>query len=215
MREHSPGPDHQNPSRPHKQSEKIQMTIANNDTKSAHESITSVPPSRRRFLAIAGGASATLAVVATQPALAAPGKTLDASKASPTLRAAVRALVDSNSSLEAAKARFNADDIEVSEWAINNPKPEGKRALKRWWRHWRENRDAVEGESWEAQLAAEKDFRAAQIAVANVIPRDENDLALKAAVAFVYDRVQAGHHESIAIISYSVALDLLRSRMPA
>jgi hypothetical protein len=82
------------------------MTIANNDTKSAHESITRVPPSRRRFLTIAGGASAALAAVATQPALAAPSKTLDASKASPALRDAVRALVDSNRSLEAAKARF-------------------------------------------------------------------------------------------------------------
>jgi hypothetical protein len=98
------------------------MTKANNDMKSTHESITSATPSRRRFLAIAGGAGAALSAVTTQPAWAAPSNTLDPSKASPALRAAVKALADSNDALEAAKARFVADDAKVAEWAANNPK---------------------------------------------------------------------------------------------
>jgi hypothetical protein len=74
--------------------------------------------------------------------------------------------------------------------------------------------DATVAESWAAQLEAEKNFHGAQLAVANVTPRDEDDLVLKAAAAFIYDKVKAGY-ASTAVISYSVALDLLKSRMPA
>jgi hypothetical protein len=88
------------------------------------------------------------------------------------------------------------------------------RARKRWARKWREYRDDTEGESWAAQLEAEKHFREAQMAVAKIDPRDSNDLALKAAVASVYDRVRLAGG-AVAVISYSVALDFLKERMPA
>jgi hypothetical protein len=70
-------------------------------------------------------------------------------------------------------------------------------------------------ESWAAQLAAETDFHAAQIAVAEVAPRDEHDLALKAAAACIFDKVKGAYGTSVAVISYSVAMDLLKMRMPA
>jgi hypothetical protein len=179
------------------------------------------PPrsTRRHFLSgaagvAAGGTALALATIPPAPAAAAPASALDPSKASPALRTAVKALGESHDRLEAAKARFIADDAKLANWDSSHPKPSSKRGLKRWSRKWRENRDAVESESWAAQLAAEKDFQAAQLAVANVTPRDEDDLVLKAAAAFVYDRVKCGYG-SIAVISYSVALDLFKQRMPA
>jgi hypothetical protein len=179
------------------------------------------PPrsTRRHFLsgaagAAAGGTALALATIAPATASAAPASPLDPSKASPALRAAVQALDEANDRLTAAKARFIADDAKLADWDTGHPKPSSKRGLKRWYRKWRENRDAMVSESWAAQLAAEEDFKAAQLVVANVMPRDEDDLVLKAAAAFVYDRVKCGYG-SVAVISYSVALDLFKQRMPA
>jgi hypothetical protein len=68
------------------------------------------------------------------------------------------------------------------------------------------------GDSWDAQLEAERDFRACQIAVANVSARDEDELMMKAAIAAVYDEVKHASYGDCAIISYSVALNLFRLR---
>jgi hypothetical protein len=38
---------------------------------------------------------------------------------------------------------------------------------------------------------------------------------LKAAVAFVYDKVKGAYGLNVAVISYSVAFDLFQMRMPA
>lgn len=172
--------------------------------------------SRRSFLtrtaSVAAAGTAFALTGGAKPALAAPAdEPLDASKASPALRAAIVDLRESHDRLEAAKARFTADDLTVSEWEANNPRPASKRAIKRWARKWRDYRDGAEYDSWRAQLAAEKDFAAAQLAVARVTPLDENDLLLKAAAAFVYDKVKTVSGFSIAIISYSVAQDLIKS----
>jgi len=83
------------------------------------------------------------------------------------------------------------------------------------WRKWREIKDATEGESWDAQMEAEREFRACQMAVAKVTPRDQKDLMLKAALAVVYDKVKHASSGDVAIISYSVALELINLRMPA
>jgi hypothetical protein len=53
------------------------------------------------------------------------------------------------------------------------------------------------------------------MAVAKVTPRDENDLVLKAALAGVYDKERGHHGLNVAVISYSVAFDLIKMRMPA
>jgi hypothetical protein len=50
--------------------------------------------------------------------------------------------------------------------------------------------------------------------IAHVTSRDENDLMLKAAAGCIYDKVRADY-QSVAVISYSVTLDLLKLRMPA
>jgi hypothetical protein len=70
-------------------------------------------------------------------------------------------------------------------------------------------------ESWAALLAEQKDFQVCQKAVAHVTPRDENDLALKAAVAFTHDNEKGAYGSGVALISYSVAFDLWRMRQRA
>jgi hypothetical protein len=165
--------------------------------------------------AIAGAAVANAAAVISQPVFAAPAESLDAPEASPALHDAVVALHESHERLEAAKARFTADDLKMVEWRSNNPEPAGGRAKKRYWRKWREMQAATEEESWHAQLEAQKDFEAAQMAVARVTPRDENDLVLKAAVAATYDKERGIYGLAVGIISYSVAWDLFKLRMPA
>ncbi len=174
-----------------------------------------VVSTRRGFLSNATSIAAGGAVLAmATPAIAAaPRDSVDASKASPALRTAVKALGESHDSLEAAKARFNADDAKLLAWEDDNPEPKGKRARKRWARRWRENRGDVVGESWAAQLEAEKHFRAAQFVVAKIDPRDANDLGLMAAVASMYDRVKLASGDN-ALISYKVALSVIRLQLP-
>jgi hypothetical protein len=185
-----------------------------NNSISAHAA-----PSRRHFLSQAAGVAAggtvlALATIAPGPSTAAPASLLGVSEASPALRDAVVALRESHERLEAAKARFTADDLKMFEWRELNPEPTNRRAQKRWRRKWRDTQDATAGESWAAQIEAEKDFNAHQMAVAQFTPRDENDLMLKAAVGVVYDKEKGAYGLNVAVISYSVAFDLIKMRMP-
>jgi hypothetical protein len=177
---------------------------------------------RRRFLAsaVAAGAGSTvlaLATVGPAPVAAASASPLDASKASPALRAAAQALEEAHERLKAAKARFAADDLKVAEWSINNPEPLrelSKRGHKKWVRRWREYRDSTEGESWQAQSEAEDNFRDAQVAVAKIKPRDMDELTLKACLSGVYDPVHLARGSN-AVIGYSVAVNLFSLRTAA
>jgi hypothetical protein len=178
-----------------------------------------VAPTRRGFLSRAAGVAAGSAVLAlgTVPpasAAAAPASALDPANASPALRAAARALDDAHERLEAAKGRFVAADAKVSDWVNDNPEPEKGRARKRWVRKWNEYRDETAYPAWEAQIEAESDFCAAQTAVAKIDSRDMGELALKACISAVYDKVRLAGGQS-AIIGYSVSLDLMRLTMQA
>jgi hypothetical protein len=146
-------------------------------------------------------------------AIASPAGPPDASKASPALRAAVRALDEAHERLKAAKARFVADDLKVAEWQANNPAPLKGRAHKRWVRKWREYRDAVAGGGWAAQIEAEEDFRAALMVVAKIKPRDMDELVLKACLSGFFDKAQLAYGSN-AVIGYSVALDLVSLTNP-
>jgi len=95
----------------------------------------------------------------------------------------------------------------VAEWQDNNPQPLKGRARKRWVRKWHEYQDATEGESWQAQLEAEKNFRNAQVVVANIKPRDMNELTLKACLSAIYDKEQLAYGSNV-VIGYSVAWNL-------
>jgi hypothetical protein len=107
---------------------------------------TNTPTSRRSFLSTAAALAAGSAAlaVAVPPAF---GASAGTSKASPALHDAVVALRESHDRLEAAKARFTADDQKMAEWMDNNPEPAGKRAKKRHWRKWRETHDATVNDS--------------------------------------------------------------------
>jgi hypothetical protein len=174
---------------------------------------------RRRFLSQAAGLAAgctalALVAVAGDTVDAAPRRMdLDASKASPALRTAVTALNESSDRLEAAKAVFTADDLKMAEWSEMHPEPKNRRALKKHWRKWREMQAATTSISWRVQIDAETDFQKAQVAVANVAPRDHHDIMVKAATSLVYDRTLMVGHGSVAIIGYSVASDLLKEHM--
>ena len=182
-----------------------------------HTTVLPVDPTRRGFLlqtagVTAGGSALAMAII--PPALAAPATSLDASSASPALRAAAQALDEAHERLKAAKARFIEADAKVAEWSANNPEPLNRRARKKWLRKWYAIHNSAEvQDSWAAQLEAEKEFRTAQVAVADIKPRDMNELTLKACLSGVYDRVEASR--SIAVIGYSVALDLVRLTIPA
>jgi hypothetical protein len=77
------------------------------------------------------------------------------------------ALRESHERLEAAKAAFAAEDVKACAWLDANPEPKDRRAKKRHCARWRKDRDQSGiHETWEAQLEAEKDFHAAQMAVA-------------------------------------------------
>lgn len=183
---------------------------------------TPVDPTRRRFLTVAAigsmigaGSLAAAAMAPNVPAAAAAPKGVpDDSKASPELRTAARALAASNDRLTAAKAVFDEADRKMEAWTEANPEPERKRAHKRWSRRWNEAHNKIAGDSWDAQIEAERDFRTCQIAVANVIPRDEADLMIKAAVAAIYDKVKHASYGDVAIISYSVVLNMFALRLP-
>jgi hypothetical protein len=72
----------------------------------------------------------------------------------------------------------------------------------------------VSEDAWLALVDAEKDFQAAQIAVAKVKPRDLVDLELKAAVAIIYDDVELARINR-APISRMVAFQMVQFRLQA
>jgi hypothetical protein len=173
--------------------------------------------SRRRFLSQAAGVAAGGAVLALAtipaPAAAAPVGPLDPANASPALRAAAIALDEAHQRLKEARAAFDAADMLPAEWRRSNPEPTGRRALKRWQRRERENRYFITMPPWRAVIAAEDDFRAAQMAVPKVDARDMGELALKAALSCVHDPVRLSMSNP-AVIGFSVAFDLVRLTMP-
>ncbi|MEH2468985.1 hypothetical protein V1281_001759 [Nitrobacteraceae bacterium AZCC 2161] len=180
-----------------------------------------VDPTRRRFLSAtaglaAGGTAIALAIprapaAATPlPALSLPAGPLDGTEASPALRAAALVLQEASDALDAAKAAFKIQDNLAVEWQNQNPAPRGdRRKLKRWFRRERDRRQAsAMRAAWDAQIAAEEAFEAAQIAVAKVKPRDMTDLVLKACLAFVVEEPAKQIGWNAHVIARSVALSL-------
>jgi hypothetical protein len=116
---------------------------------------------------------------------------------------------DAHDRLKQARSTFDAADLLPGEWRRLNPEPTGRRAIKRWNRREREYRYSVTMPPWQAVLAAEDDYRGALMAVAMIKPRDMGELALKARLSSVYDRVYLSYPNG-APIGFSVALDLIR-----
>jgi hypothetical protein len=133
--------------------------------------------------------------------------TPDATKARPVLREAVKKLADIHDELVAAKAWFDEADMKMAIWDNDNPQPIGKRAYKRWARRFHDAREEIVGESWDAQLDAERRFKDAQYAVAKIRPADMNELDLMATAAAIYDKEYLTVGQQ-AMISYGVSLGL-------
>jgi hypothetical protein len=184
---------------------------------SIHTTRTSADTSRRHFLLFASVASAagagSLAVAAMPLPATAPVLQCSTGKASPALREALIELDAAHTALEAAKARFLADDMKMVEWDKANPEPQGKRAKRRHVRKWNEVREATVRESWDAQLAAEDRFQYARVAVANVAPQGQSDLHLKVAASVAYDDVHTAGYLRNGLIAQSVVADFFKQNM--
>jgi hypothetical protein len=170
--------------------------------------------SRRGFLSrgaatVAGGA-AMLAIPLASSASAAVQVLAqpDTAKASPELREAVSKLMDAHDELVVARARVVEADTKMNVWHDENPQPDGKRPYKRWARQSNDAWEEIMGGSLDAQREAEKLFRKARLAVAEIRPADMNDLALMAAAAGTYDEEFLTVDQS-EMISYGVALGLV------
>jgi hypothetical protein len=61
---------------------------------------------------------------------------------------------------------------------------------------------------WQEVIAAAREFSAARMAVAKIDARDMGELALKACLSGVYDRVRLALGQS-AVIGFSVALNFV------
>lgn len=179
-----------------------------------------VDPTRRRFLSAtaglaAGGAALAVAMppgpatAATDATFGLPVSRLDGSEASPALRAAAIKMQDASDALGAAMAAYKAQDSLAVAWQNQNPAPSGDpRKLKRWFRRAAEYRRSTEMRSaWNAQIAAEEAFAAAQMDVAMVKPRDYADLVLMSCLVFVIEEPSKVPYNTHAI-ARSVALNL-------
>jgi hypothetical protein len=121
------------------------------------------------------------------------------------------AMDDAHERLKEARAAFDAADLLPEAWRRANPEPTGCRALKRWERREHEYRYSVTMPQWQEVIAAEREFSAAQMAVAKIDARDMGELALKACLSGVYDRVHLARGHS-AVIGFSVALNFVGLR---
>lgn len=167
------------------------------------------PPSRRGFFAIAGGAAVA---IAAQPAIAAPEKPLDASKAAPALRTAIDNMNAAADDLTAAKATVDERLSLISAWHTMNAKPTSRRAIKRWRREYvaLEQEKLMPAMDW--RMDAEDEFRKHQMALARIDVTSDHDRALKACCAIVFDSVKMTGGNP-AVISFSVAMDLAKQGM--
>ncbi|WP_194393888.1 hypothetical protein [Bradyrhizobium sp. CCBAU 51765] len=190
--------------------------------------------SRRRFLAQA--AAVTAGGVALGPALPLPGSaaaagltsnpileavtgaplqaptlTLDSSLASDELRSACRKVDDTHETLKAAWTEYQRVQELGRDWNRQHPAPDGsRRAYRKWERRWCKHRDEVNFDGAQAAyFEARTDFEKAKVAVALVDARDLNELALKAAVAYVYEDPRERHLRNLTpTIAASVAVGL-------
>ena len=181
-------------------------------TSSEHSRIDTT---RRLFLSsaaglAAGGTALALAIPSASSASAAAQVLAqpDTANANLELREAVSKLMDAHDELVVARARVVEADTKMDAWHDENPQPDGKRPYKRWARRSNDAWEEIMGGSLDAQREAEKLFRKARLAVAEIRPADMNDLALMAAAAGTYDEefLTVGQSE---MISYGVALGLV------
>jgi hypothetical protein len=144
---------------------------------------TPIDTTRRRFLAVAAGAS--VAVVGTlTAAVAIPAPPVDAS---PALCAAVRHLDRAHANLKIAQASNEEAEAIWNDWQVQNPQPASKRGTRRWIKRGSAYHARLTAPSWQALLVAETAFTERQTAVAAVPIAGKADLRIMIAAAELYD----------------------------
>lgn len=161
-----------------------------------------VDPTRRRFLTLAAvGGVATLAPAIAQ---AAPAK-----ETSPALQTAIHALNDAHERLTIAQAASDAANDLFEEWERQNPSPESKKGRRRWIKKARAYHLTVTPKPWQALMDAEREYAAAQIAVANTPIAGTADMHAMATCSVIYDGEELARGNR-APIAQAVALECFR-----
>jgi hypothetical protein len=106
------------------------------------------------------------------------------------------------------EADYAANEL-FEAWERSHPEPKSKRGRRRWIRQMAAYHREVTPAAWQALIAAEQTFDAAQTAVAATPIASTTDLHAMAACAAIYDEVELARHNR-APIARVVAQQLFR-----
>ena len=160
-----------------------------------------VDPTRRRFLTVAAVGSmvsaGTLAAAAFTPNDVPQAVTV--ASVSPALRAAIDRLAEVHTELEAASEAENAANDLFLVWVHSHPQPKSKKGKRRWIKQMGAYEREVLSADWQALIAAEQAFAAAQTAVAAIPISSPADLHAMAVCSAIYDEVELNRHNRAPI----------------
>ena len=145
---------------------------------------------------------------------------MDGAGASDELRSAFRALDDAHEALKTTWAELRRVGDLMREWDRKHPlnpySGGSNRAYRKWDRRRNKYADEMNHDAvYQAYDEAKENFKAAQLAAAQVRVRDLDELALKACAVYVYEDMHEGHLRYITpAISVSVAIDLAKMSLP-
>jgi hypothetical protein len=172
-----------------------------------------VDPTRRRFLTVAAVGSmvsaGTLAAAALTPNDVPQAVTVPSDTSSPGLHTAIRRLAEAHAELEKAIEADNAANELFEAWLRSHPEPKSKRGKRRWIKQMGAYEREVVYADWQALIAAEQGYAAAQTAVAAIPIASATDLHAMAACSAKYDEVELNRHNR-APIARVVAQELFR-----
>jgi hypothetical protein len=164
---------------------------------------TPVDPARRRFLTVAAVGSmvgaGTLAAAAFTPNDVPQAVTVPTVGPSPALRDAIARLAEAHAELEKAIWGENAANDLFEAWVRSHPQPKSKRGKRRWIKQMAAYEREVISADWQALIAAEQTFDAAQTAVAAIPIASTSDLHAMAACSAIYDEVELSRHNRAPI----------------
>lgn len=130
------------------------------------------------------------------------------------MREAINALTEAHDELKAVDEIHHAAWEEFQDWCKKHPAPghTAARALRKWMR-WEAKiyaQLAME-EKYDEHRKAQNSFNRARAAVANIKPRDQRELTLKACAASIYEdgkeRYLRRAMQNCQLILWSIALD--------
>lgn len=177
---------------------------------------TPIDTTRRHFLSQAAAAAGgtALALAATPSAAADTPASPIRGPYSAALIYATRELESAHNALQAAGAAYDAADDKAQAWERQHPQPKSRRGIRKWIKKAGKVHEALVRPSWLELVQAEQVFADAQIALAKVVPADEQDLTMMACLATIYDDISLTRRNT-APISRVVAFYFVKFRLAA